>query len=220
MKERTLESFCHSQEGKDLGQIEFEKYSMESWDSCRKYRRRFGIAGISFCKRVLTLVRCCVRQRPLSAWIQPAQGTDGLNCSAVFRRAPKTRKLLHLAAKQAKRLAKQALAGPAVKKEKVTKEKVKKEKVKAEEVKKVKLTKEELGRQDSKKSSAGAGKTITRGSHARGVQGHRLDPDAHDLSLLRFLEHQVERVRLGPAVYRRVNSVRKALPASTVRSDM
>ena len=72
--------------------------------------------------------------------------------------APKTRKLLDVAAKQAKRLAKQALAGPAVKKEKVKKEKVKKEKVKTEKVKKVKLTKEELGRQDAKKSTAGAGK--------------------------------------------------------------
>ena len=70
----------------------------------------------------------------------------------------KTRKLLDVAAKQAKRQAKQTLAGPVVKKEKVKKEKVKKEKVKTEKVKKVKLTKEELGRQDAKKSSAGAGK--------------------------------------------------------------
>jgi hypothetical protein len=74
------------------------------------------------------------------------------------RQHQKTRKLLEVAAKQAKRLAKLALAGPAVKKEKVKKEKVKKEKVKTEKVKKVKLTKEELGRQDAKKSSAGAGK--------------------------------------------------------------
>ena len=58
------------------------------------------------------------------------------------RQHQKTRKLLDLAAKQAKRLAKQALAGPVVKKEKV---------------KKVKLTKEELGSQDAKKSSAGTG---------------------------------------------------------------
>jgi hypothetical protein len=58
------------------------------------------------------------------------------------RQHQKTRKLLDLAAKQAKRLAKQALAGPAVKKEKV---------------KKVKLPKEELGGQDAKKSSAGTG---------------------------------------------------------------
>jgi hypothetical protein len=64
------------------------------------------------------------------------------------RQHQKTKKLLDVAAKQAKRLAKQALAGPAVKKEKVKKEKVKK----------VKLTKEELGRQDAQKSSAGAGK--------------------------------------------------------------
>ena len=58
------------------------------------------------------------------------------------RQHQKTRKLLDVAAKQAKRLAKQALAGPAVKKEKM---------------KKVKRTKEELGRQNAEKSSAGAG---------------------------------------------------------------
>jgi len=74
------------------------------------------------------------------------------------RQHQKTKKLLDVAAKQAKRLAKQASAGPAVKKAKVKKEKVKKEKVKTEKVKKVKLTKEELGRQDAKKSSAGTGK--------------------------------------------------------------
>ena len=74
------------------------------------------------------------------------------------RKHQKTRKLLDLEAKQAKRRAKQALAGPVVKREKVKKEKVKKEKVKTEKVKKVKLTKEELGRQDAKKSTAGAGK--------------------------------------------------------------
>jgi hypothetical protein len=75
------------------------------------------------------------------------------------RQHQKTRKLLDVAAKQAKRAAKEALAGPAVKKEKVKKERVKKEKVPTEKKeKKVKLTKEELGRQESKKSSAGAGK--------------------------------------------------------------
>jgi hypothetical protein len=76
------------------------------------------------------------------------------------RQHQKTKRLLDVAAKQAKRLAKQALAGPVVKKEKVKKEKVQKEKVKTEKVKKVKLTKEELGRQDAKtkKDSAGAGK--------------------------------------------------------------
>ena len=74
------------------------------------------------------------------------------------RKHQKTRKQLDLAAKQAKRLVKLALAGPVVKKEKVKKEKVQKEKVKTEKVKKVKLTKEELGRQDAKKNSAGAGK--------------------------------------------------------------
>ena len=36
--------------------------------------------------------------------------------------------------------------------------------------------------------------------------------DVHDLSLLRFLERRVERVRLGPAVYRRVESVRDGSP--------
>ena len=77
------------------------------------------------------------------------------------RQHQKTRKLLDAAAKQAKRLAKQALAGPVAKKEKVKKEKVKKEKVATEKVKKVKLTKEELGRQDAKKSTAGAGKKGT-----------------------------------------------------------
>ena len=74
------------------------------------------------------------------------------------RQHQKTRKLIDGAAKQAKRLAKQALADPAVKQEKVKKERVKKEKVKTEKVKKVKPTKEELGRQESKKSSADAGK--------------------------------------------------------------
>ena len=67
------------------------------------------------------------------------------------RKHQKTRKLLDLAAKQAKRRAKQAMAGPVVKREKVKKEKVKK----------VKLTKEELGRQEAKKSTAGAGKKGT-----------------------------------------------------------
>ena len=74
------------------------------------------------------------------------------------RQHQKTRKLIDAAAKRAKRLAKLALAGPAVKKEKVKKVKVKKEKVQTEKVKKVKPTKEELGRQDAKKKSgAGAG---------------------------------------------------------------
>ena len=74
------------------------------------------------------------------------------------RQHQKTRKLLEVAAKKAKRLAKLALAGPVVKKEKVKKEKVIKEKVKSDKVKKVKLSKEELGRQESKKGGAGAGK--------------------------------------------------------------
>jgi len=74
------------------------------------------------------------------------------------RQHQKTKKLLEGAAKQAKRLAKQALAGTTVKNEKVKKERVKKEKVKTERVKKIKPTKEELGRQDTKKRGAGAGK--------------------------------------------------------------
>ena len=74
------------------------------------------------------------------------------------RQHQKNKKALALTAKKAKREAKQALAGPVVKKEKVKKEKVKKEKVKVEKVKKVKPTKEELGRQDAKKSRAGTGK--------------------------------------------------------------
>jgi hypothetical protein len=74
------------------------------------------------------------------------------------RQHQKTRKLLDLAAKQARREAKLAAAGPVVKKEKVKKEKVKTEKVKTEKVKKVKLSKEELGRQESKKGAAGTGK--------------------------------------------------------------
>jgi hypothetical protein len=73
------------------------------------------------------------------------------------RQRQKTRKLLDGEVKQAKRLAKLALAGPAVKKEKVKRVKVKKEKVETVKVKKVKLTKEELGRQESKKGSGGSG---------------------------------------------------------------
>jgi hypothetical protein len=75
------------------------------------------------------------------------------------RKHQKTKKSIEVAAKLAKRLAKQALAGPVVKKEKVKKEKVKKEKVvKTEKVKKVKPTAEELGRQEAKKSTAAGGK--------------------------------------------------------------
>ncbi len=74
------------------------------------------------------------------------------------RQHQKTRKLLDGAAKEAKRLAKEAIAGPVVKKVKVKVAKVKKEKVKTEKVKKIKPSKEELGRQDSKKSSAATGK--------------------------------------------------------------
>jgi hypothetical protein len=74
------------------------------------------------------------------------------------RQNQKHLKVLEREAKLVKRLAKQALAGPVVKKEKVKKEKVKVEKVKPEKVKKVKLTKEELGKQESKKAKADAGK--------------------------------------------------------------
>lgn len=74
------------------------------------------------------------------------------------RQGQKNKKLLDGAVKREKRLQKQALAGPVVKKEKVKKEKVVKEKVKIEKVKKVKLTKEELGKQDAKKAKAEAGK--------------------------------------------------------------
>jgi len=75
------------------------------------------------------------------------------------RQHQKSKKLLEVAAKQAKKLAKDALKGPVVKKEKVKKEKVKVEKVKTEKVKKVKPTKEELSRQEAKnKAGAVAGK--------------------------------------------------------------
>ena len=63
-----------------------------------------------------------------------------------------------------------------------------------------------------RRAGCGQKRAIKRGSDARGVQRDRLDLDAHDLSLLRFLEHRVERVRLGPAVHRRVNSVRNGSP--------
>jgi len=75
------------------------------------------------------------------------------------RQHQKSKKQLQVEAKQAKRLAKLALAGPVVKKEKVKKEKVKKEKVATEKkVKKVKPTAEELSRQEKKKSVTGTGK--------------------------------------------------------------
>ena len=75
------------------------------------------------------------------------------------RQHQKAKQILAGESKRAKRLAKLALAGPAVKKEKVKKEKVKKEKVVTEKKeKKVKLSKEELGRQESKKSAPAAGK--------------------------------------------------------------
>ena len=73
------------------------------------------------------------------------------------RKRQKIKKDLDGDAKRAKRAAKLALSGPAVKKPK--KERVKKEKVKKENVeapaKKPKPTKEELGRQESKKKSDG-----------------------------------------------------------------
>src|ERR1700693_5337979 len=66
------------------------------------------------------------------------------------RQHQKTRKLLDVAAKQAKRLAKQALAGPAVMKEKGKKEKEKKKKVKTGKRKKRKVQdgKSEKGQAD------------------------------------------------------------------------
>jgi hypothetical protein len=77
------------------------------------------------------------------------------------RKHQKTRKLLDGAAKKAKRLAKQSLNGPVVKKQKVKKERVKKEKIKTEKVKKVKLTEAEINKQGAKKVSAGVGKKTT-----------------------------------------------------------
>jgi hypothetical protein len=70
------------------------------------------------------------------------------------RQRQKNKKLLDAASKKAKRLAKQALAGPVVKKEKVKKVKVKKEKVVTEKVKAAKPPKEESGKQAAKKSGA------------------------------------------------------------------
>ena len=72
------------------------------------------------------------------------------------RQNKKHQKVLAREAKLVKRLAKQALAGPVVKKEKVVK--VVKEKIKSEKVKKVKLTKEELGKQESKKAKTDTAK--------------------------------------------------------------
>jgi len=60
------------------------------------------------------------------------------------RQKQRARKLLDVAAKQGKRLAKEALTGPAVKKEKVKKERVKKEKVKTEKVKTEKVKTEKV----------------------------------------------------------------------------
>ena len=72
------------------------------------------------------------------------------------RQNQKRAREIEVEAKLVKRLAKEAAAGPVVKKEKVKTEKIKKEKVATEtakptKVKKVKPTKEELGRQESKK---------------------------------------------------------------------
>ena len=77
------------------------------------------------------------------------------------RQNQKHKRELEVEAKQAKRLAKLAAAGPVVKKEKkvrVKKEKVETEKAKPTKVKKVKLSKEELGRQQSKKGKTGDAK--------------------------------------------------------------
>ena len=77
------------------------------------------------------------------------------------RQNQKHKRELEVEAKLVKRLARQAAAGPVVKKEK--KERVKKEKVVAEKakptkVKKVKVSKEEMGRAESKKGKAAGGK--------------------------------------------------------------
>ena len=104
---------------------------------------------------LLKLIALIAAAIPVFLFLRKMLGARPSKLGTAWREA---KKQIDLAAKQAKRLAKQALAGPAVKKERVKKEKVKKEKVKTEKVKKVKLTKEELGRQDAKKSSAGAGK--------------------------------------------------------------
>src|SRR4029453_13116813 len=96
--------------------------------------------------------------KPIQSLIHRRSKMSHASMLKARRQHQKPRKVLDGAAKKAKRLAKRALAGPAVKKEKVKKEKVKKEKVETEKVKKVKPTKEELGRQEAKKSTAGAGK--------------------------------------------------------------
>ena len=76
------------------------------------------------------------------------------------RKRQKTKKLLDGAEKRAKRMAKQALAGPVVKKEK--KPRIKKEKVETEEkVKKIKPTQEELGRQEAKNKTSSTAKKNT-----------------------------------------------------------
>lgn len=76
------------------------------------------------------------------------------------RKHQKTKKLLATEEKQAKRRAKEALAGP--KPARVKKERVKKEKVKTEEPKKAKPAKVEPGPPDTKKSKpAGTGKKGT-----------------------------------------------------------
>ena len=74
------------------------------------------------------------------------------------RQNQKHKRELEVAAKLAKRLEKQALAGPVVKKVKVKKEKVQSETIKPEKVKKVKLSKEEQGKKDAKQAKADAEK--------------------------------------------------------------
>ena len=74
------------------------------------------------------------------------------------RQNQKHKRDLEVAAKLAKRLEKQALAGPVVKKEKVKKEKVQSETIKPTKVKKVKLSKEEQGKKDAKQAKADAEK--------------------------------------------------------------
>ena len=72
------------------------------------------------------------------------------------RQHQKAKQILAGESKRAKRLAKLALAGPAVKKEKVKKEKVKKEKVATEKVKKEKVESQNVPKKE--KGGAGGGK--------------------------------------------------------------
>ena len=43
--------------------------------------------------------------------------------------------------------------------------------------------------------------------HDGAVQRHGLDPDTHDVGLLKFCEDAIQHAALGPAVHARVNGV-------------